>query len=121
MKKLTGFTIAFVLLAALCFALTGNLSGRWAGNVKLPDSSIFELKYTLKADSGKVTGTALTPAGEVAVTDGMINGTDFSFNVPVPNGNAPHTGKLYGDSIKMHIVYYGKHLSATLLRIKVAY
>jgi hypothetical protein len=47
----------------------------------------------------------------------MINGDDFSFNVPVPNGNAPHTGKLYADSITLHLVYEGQHLAATLKRV----
>lgn len=117
MKKIISITAICILLLTVGFVAAGNLTGKWTGPVKLPDNSIFQLVYNLKVDSSKVTGTALTPAGEVAITDGMINGDDFSFNVPVPNGNAPHTGKLYGDSIKMHLVYQGQHLAATLLRV----
>jgi hypothetical protein len=116
MRKTISTTAIFILLFTVCLAAVSNLNGKWAGPVKLPDDSIFQLVYNFKVDSGKLTGTALTPAGEVTITDGMINGDDFSFNVPVPNGNAPHTGKLYGDSIKMHLVYQGQHLAATLKR-----
>ena len=117
MKKIASITIAFVLILSVCFAAINSLTGKWAGPVILPGNKPFQLGYNFKVDSGKLTGTALTPAGEVIITDGMINGDDFSFNVPVPNGNAPHTGKLYADSIALHFVYEGQHLAATLKRV----
>lgn len=106
------------MFIAACFAAVADLTGAWIGTVKLPDAgnSNFSLRYVFKVDSGKLTGTAQMPQGEVNITDGMINGNEFSFNVPVPNGNAPHTGKFYGDSIALHIVYKGQHLQATLKR-----
>jgi hypothetical protein len=116
MKKLIVVTAAFVLTFGVCFAAINTLTGKWAGQVVLPGNQNFQLGYNFKVDSGKLTGTALTPAGEVNITDGMINGDDFSFNVPVPNGNAPHAGKLYADSIALHLVYQGQHLAATLKR-----
>jgi len=117
MKKKIGATAVFVLIFAVCFALADGITGKWAGMLKLPDNSTISLNYAFKADSDKLTGIAvMPPQGEVSITDGMINGNEFSFNVPVPNGNAPHTGKLYGDSIVLHIVYKGQHLQATLKR-----
>lgn len=116
MKKTIAITSIFLLIITICFAAVNNLTGKWAGQVMLPNNQPLPLSYNFKVDSGKLTGTALTPAGEVIITDGMINGNDFSFNVPVPNGNAPHTGKLYADSITLHIVYQGQHLGATLKR-----
>lgn len=111
------FAIApFLLLFVVCFTPVADITGKWTGVLKLADSSAFQLSYTFKVDSGKLTGTAHMPQCDANITDGMINGNDFSFNVPVPDGNAPHTGKIYPDSIKMHIVYKGQHLSTVLKR-----
>ena len=116
MKKKIYTTTAFMALFVVCFAVVADLNGKWTGSLKLPDNSIFQLNYTFKLDSGKLTGTAHMPQGDANITDGMVNGNDFSFNVTVPNGNAPHTGKFYGDSIVLHIVYQGEHLKTTLTR-----
>jgi len=116
MKKKIVATTALIVFFVVCFAAVNDINGKWTGMVKLPDNSTFELSYTFKVDSGKLTGTAHMPTCDASITDGMINGNDFSFNVPVPDGNAPHTGKLYPDSIKLHIVYRGEHLSAVLKR-----
>ena len=115
MKKKIFATVSLIMLMVICFAAAVDLNGKWTGSAKLaPDSSLLALSYNFKVDSGKLTGTAHMPQGDVNITDGMINGNDFSFNVPVPGGNAPHTGKLYQDSIKMHLVYKGQHLNTVL-------
>ncbi|WP_183557234.1 glycoside hydrolase [Mucilaginibacter sp. SP1R1] len=116
MKKKIFATAVLITCFVICFAAALDLNGKWIGILKLPDSTSFAVGYTFKVDSDKLTGTAHMPQGDVDITDGMINGSDFSFNVPVPDGNAPHTGKLYQDSIKMHIVYKGQHLAAVLKR-----
>jgi hypothetical protein len=116
MKRKILTTVAFIVFFIVGFAVITDLTGKWTGILKLPDNSTFQLSYTFKVDSGKLTGTAHMPQGDTNITDGMINGNDFSFNVPVPDGNAPHTGKLYPDSIRLHIVYKGQHLSALLQR-----
>ncbi|SDE26699.1 hypothetical protein SAMN05216464_10535 [Mucilaginibacter pineti] len=116
MKKKTFVTTLALLFFVVCYAVTIDISGKWTGILKMKDGHDMPLNYTFKVDSDKLTGTALTPQGEVKITDGMINGNDFSFNVPVPNGNAPHTGKIYADSLTLHIVYKGEHLAATLKR-----
>lgn len=116
MKKKMFAIAPFLLFFAVCFTPVTDINGKWTGVLKLADSSTFQLNYTFKVDSGKLTGTAHMPQCDANITDGMINGNDFSFNVPVPDGNAPHTGKIYPDSIKLHIVYKGQHLSAVLKR-----
>ncbi|WPU96025.1 hypothetical protein SNE25_10890 [Mucilaginibacter sabulilitoris] len=116
MKKKMFAIAPFLLFFVVCFAPISDINGKWTGVLNLPDSSTFQLNYTFKVDSGKLTGTAHMPQCDANITDGMINGNDFSFNVPVPDGNAPHTGKIYPDSIKLHIVYKGQHLSAILKR-----
>ena len=116
MKKKMMATAVMVICVMICFAAVININGKWTGALKLPNNTTFLLNYTFKVDSDKLTGTAHMPEGDVQITDGMINGSDFSFNVPVPDGNAPHTGKIYTDSIQMHIVYKGEHLSTVLKR-----
>ncbi|WP_419699342.1 hypothetical protein [Mucilaginibacter sp. NFX135] len=116
MKRKIFATAAMVICFMICFAAVMDINGKWTGTLKLPNKTTFQLNYTFKVDSDKLTGMAHMPEGDVQITDGMINGGDFSFNVPVPDGNAPHTGKIYPDSIQMHIVYKGEHLSTVLKR-----
>ncbi|AYL94112.1 hypothetical protein [Mucilaginibacter celer] len=116
MKKEFLIVSAFVILAAFSFISMANINGKWTGALKLPGDGDFPLSYTFKVDSGKLTGTAHAPQGDVAITDGMINGDNFSFSIPVPGGTSPHTGKVYQDSLSMNLVYKGQHLHATLVR-----
>jgi len=116
MKKKIFATATMAICVMICFAAAIDINGKWTGTLKLPNHTTFLLSYTFKVDSDKLTGTAHMPEGDVQITDGMINGSDFSFNVPVPDGNAPHTGKIYLDSIQMHIVYKGEHLNTVLKR-----
>lgn len=118
MKKEFLVISAFVIITAFSFISMADINGRWIGSLKLPGDDHFPLSYTFKVDSGKLTGTAHAPQGDVAITDGMINGDNFSFSIPVPGGSSPHTGKVYADSIGMDLVYKGQHLHATLKRDK---
>ncbi|PWK79744.1 hypothetical protein LX99_00204 [Mucilaginibacter oryzae] len=116
MKKEFLIVCAFVAITAFSFISMANINGKWTGALKLPDDSDFPLSYTFKVDSGRLTGTAHAPQGDVTITDGMINGDNFSFSIPVPGGTSPHTGKVYQDSLSMNLVYKGQHLHATLVR-----
>jgi hypothetical protein len=120
MKKTFFTTTALLCCFVVCFAaaIITDLSGKWTGSVKTPDGNEFPLTYTLKADSGKLTGTASSPQGDVAITDGKTNGTDFSFNVSVNGADVKHSGKYYtgADTIGLDIDYEGMKMHSTLKR-----
>jgi len=102
----------------ICFAIATDLAGKWTGTLKAPDGNEYPLTYTFKTDSGKLTGTGTSPQGEVAITDGKLNGTDFTFNIGVNGMDIKNTGKYYpaGDSIGLDIDFNGMKFHATLKR-----
>lgn len=103
----------------VCFAIAANLAGKWTGTLKTPDGNEFPLTYTFKTDSGKLTGIASSPQGDVAITEGkLITATDFTFNLSVNGSDIKHTGKFYpdADSIGMDIDFMGNKMHTTLKR-----
>ena len=118
MKRKFITTTALLCCFMVCFAMVADLSGKWKGMLKTPDGNEFPLSYTLKLDSGKVTGIASSPQGEVNITNGKSDGTTFSFNILVDGTDVKHSGTYYptADSIGLDIDYNGMKMHSTLLR-----
>jgi hypothetical protein len=104
----------------VCFAFVADLNGKWTGTLKAPDGNDYPLNYTFKVDGGKLTGTGDAPQGSVELTDGKVNGNDFSFTMPANGVDIKSTGKFYpeADSIGMDIDYNGIKMHSTLKRGK---
>jgi hypothetical protein len=108
-------------LLACCFliviAIADGLNGKWAGAISMGGNDI-PLTYTLKADSGKITGTAENPQGESPILNGIVKGDSVFFSVSVNGMDVPHKGKYYAaaDSISLNINYDGNLLHTTLKR-----
>ncbi|HEY9004350.1 MAG TPA: hypothetical protein VIM89_23540 [Mucilaginibacter sp.] len=117
MKRKLFYPIAlvccFVVFAAFVVA---DLSGKWAGVLKLPDGNELQVTYDFKVDGDKLTGTAESPAGQVTVDDGKINGDTFTFKVTVDGNEYPHSGKLYADSCGLDIDFGAQKIHTTLKR-----
>ena len=119
MKRKIFTTTALVCCFMVCFAMVADLAGKWTGTLKTPDGNEFPLTYTFKTDSGKLTGIASSPQGDVPITDGkLISATDFTFSVAVNGTDIKHTGKFYpaADSVGMDIDFNGMKMHATLKR-----
>lgn len=119
MKKRILTTAALVCLMLAAFAFAAGIAGKWTGTLKTPDGNEFPLTYTFKTDSGKLTGMASSPQGEVAIANGqMTSATDFTFTVPVNGDDIKHTGKYYpdADSIGMDVEAMGAKMHMTLKR-----
>lgn len=118
MKRKIFTTIALVCFAIVCFAFVADLNGKWTGSLHAPDGNDYPLSYTFKVDGDKLTGTGDSPQGSVAITDGKVNGTDFSFNIDVNGVTVKNTGKLYeaADSCALDMDYQGMKMHATLKR-----
>lgn len=115
MKKKIVTTALLVSCFMICLAAIADLNGKWAGKVNV-DGTDYPLLYNLKADGAKLTGTALTPDGDVQITDGKINGSDFSFNAATGDLVIAHTGKLYADSVALDLDISGTKYHAVLKR-----
>ncbi|MDB5136701.1 MAG: hypothetical protein JWP37_3304 [Mucilaginibacter sp.] len=119
MKRKLFTTAALVCCFAICLAAAiADLTGKWTGNLKMEGQDDFPLSYTFKVDGNKLTGSAHTPDGEVDITDGKINGNDFTFSVPIHDGNVLHAGKYYTDSVGMDITINSTKFHSTLIRSK---
>ncbi len=117
MKKKIFTTVTLVCCIMFCFAMAAGLSGKWSGSISMGGNDI-PLTYTLKADSGKITGTAENPQGEAPITGGIIKGDSIFFSLNVNGMDVPHNGKYYAaaDSISLNINYDGTKLHTTLKR-----
>ncbi len=84
-----------------------GLDGKWEGSVSVgPEPPPMVLTYKFKTDGGKLTGTTGSDSGgESRISDGKIDGTDFSFTVNVRSAfggmKINYTGIFYGDMIKL--------------------
>jgi len=118
MKRRIFTTVALVCCFMICFAIAADTAGKWAGTLTAPDGNQYPLTYTFKTDSGKLTGTGSSPEGDVAITNGKLNGNDFTFTIGVGGVDIINTGKYYptGDSIGLNIDYNGMKFHSTLKR-----
>jgi hypothetical protein len=81
-----------------------DVTGKWIGQVPGRGGQIRETTFNFKADGDKLTGTVSGPQGDVALSDGKVQGDDVSFNVVMNfQGNEvkiTFKGKASGDEIK---------------------
>jgi hypothetical protein len=110
MKRI--FIPILLVFLFISFSEGADLTGIWSGKV----GDNLEVNLNLKADGKKLTGTINTAYGEEPITDGKINGNDFSFNVKANGGVIPYKGKRAGDKIEISLVYQGKEMKGTLTR-----
>ncbi|MGH9344799.1 MAG: hypothetical protein ACRD19_13700 [Terriglobia bacterium] len=96
------------LLAGLLIAtfavvsLAADLNGRWEGTFSTPNGDI-QLTFNFKVDGAKLTGTVETPNGDTPISDGTVNGDNFSFKVQVGDSEITHEGTISGDTIQMKV------------------
>lgn len=93
----------FVFTAMILSALTSmaaGIDGKWKASMEGPDGKM-EIIFTFKVNDNILTGTVSTPMGEMPISNGKINGKEFSFDIDMGGNPMPHKGILDGDVIKM--------------------
>ncbi|WP_347158069.1 TonB-dependent receptor domain-containing protein [Pontibacter chitinilyticus] len=93
-------------------ATTNSLTGRWQG--KMGER---ELTLDLVADSTTLTGTVQTPMGQLPVTNGVIAGNTFSFNLVFNGNTVPYKGSIAGDQLLLTADFMGRQVEGTLVRM----
>jgi hypothetical protein len=99
-----GTTFLSLLLASAAWA--ADVTGTWKGDLATRDGDTFSLTYTFKQNGAKLTGTVLTPHGEVPIDNGSVAGDKVSFSVKVDvNGGTVFLseGAIHGDEIALKI------------------
>lgn len=93
--------VLMVFGARSVFAAT-DMTGSWTGQMQSPDGNGFSLTFVFKQDGAKLTGTVAGPQGDpIAISNGKVDGDNFSFTVSFNGTTITHTGTITGDEIKM--------------------
>ena len=79
MKRLVLLCAAVVLVVATASA--ADVSGKWTAQVPGRGGETRETTFTFKAAGMKLTGTMSGQQGEMAISDGKIDGDNISFSV----------------------------------------
>jgi hypothetical protein len=116
MKKKMITTALLLFCFFVSFATIENLNGKWTGLLKTDQRDECPLVYNFKISGDQLTGTAITPKGDMPINDGTIKGNAFTFNVIVNNMEIDHSGKFYGDSVGVDISLGEAKSHATLTR-----
>ena len=93
------------LLALLTAASAADLSGKWKGDMKMPDGGSLGINFNFHVDGEKLTGTVANTYGEEQITEGSVKGDDISFIVMAGGGQFKLTykGKVAGEELKFHV------------------
>ena len=92
----------FIALFSVFTSQAEGIAGKWKTSVESPQGSM-EMTFTFNVDGEKLTGSISTPMGEVEISNGKINGNEFSFDIDMMGNTMPHKGKLEGDVIKLKV------------------
>ena len=73
-----------------------KINGKWVGNVSGPQGDM-ELTFTFKVDGDTLTGTDSSSIGVIELTNGVVNGNDFSFDIDLQGMKIDHKCKYLDD------------------------
>ena len=103
--KIYRFTsLVFILLLAAVAAFAADVSGKWVAQVPGRGGETREATFTFKVDGNQLTGSVSGRRGDVAISDGKIDGDDISFSQVMEFGGNQvkllYKGKVSGSEIK---------------------
>jgi len=99
------FVLGVILLIALASASAADLSGRWKGDMKMPDGGNLEINFNFQVNGEKLTGTVTNTYGEEQITEGSVKGDAISFIILAGGGQFKliYKGKIVGDELKFNV------------------
>lgn len=100
-KKFLLSVVVIILGAFVCNA--AEIDGKWKASVEGPDGNM-EIVFSFKAEGNLLTGSVTSPMGEMPISNGKIEGNEFSFDMDMNGTAVLHKGKVEGDTINMKVV-----------------
>lgn len=73
-----------------------KIDGKWIGKVNNPQGEM-EITFTFVVDGSKLTGKNSSMMGDINLTNGTVNGSDFSFDVEMEGMKIVHNCKYLDD------------------------
>ena len=96
-----------------------KIDGKWIGMVSGPQGEM-ELTFTFKVEGDTLTGTDSSSIGVIDLTNGVVNGNDFSFDVDLNGMKISHNCKYLGnDTIDMVADVMDQKINMKLTRVNV--
>ena len=92
----------FITIITVLAGQAEGIGGKWKTSMESPQGSM-ELTFVFKVDGAKLTGTVSSPMGDIEISNGKVNGNEFSFDIDVMGNTMPHKGKLDGEVIKLKV------------------
>ncbi|CAN5326463.1 hypothetical protein BH23BAC1_BH23BAC1_46200 [soil metagenome] len=103
--------IIFFFVSSLAYAAA--IDGGWHGKTDRT-----EMLLNFKTEGKKLTGIMYTSGADHPITDGKVNGSDFSFSITSNNNKIPVKGKIEGDQISLTLAYPDKPSTGLLNRVE---
>ncbi|HWQ53168.1 MAG TPA: hypothetical protein VN442_05750 [Bryobacteraceae bacterium] len=67
-------------------AAASGIAGKWKAYAKAESGREYNVELNLATDNDKVTGSLIAPEGDVSITDGKLDGDQFSFRLLLDEG-----------------------------------
>lgn len=91
-----------LILSFAAVSLAADLNGRWEGTISTPNGDV-QLAFNLKVEGTALTGSVETPNGEVPISEGKVNGDQFSFKTHAGDSDIDHQGTVSGDTMQVKV------------------
>jgi hypothetical protein len=94
-----------------------KIDGKWIGKTSSPQGEM-EITFTFIVDGDKLTGKNSSAMGEIDLTNGVVNGNEFSFDVDLQGMKIVHNCiYLDDDSIDVKAVVMDQEMPMKLSRV----
>lgn len=95
------FITTFLLIFGAIAVFATDISGKWKGKVPGPDGADMELTFVFKVDGSTLTGTVGSEMGEIAISQGKVNGEEFDYVLDMNGMIIKNKGKVAGEDLKI--------------------
>ncbi|MEO7143355.1 MAG: glycoside hydrolase family 27 protein [Bryobacteraceae bacterium] len=110
------------VLAQMAFA--ADLTGRWVAEAHTPTGEKRDTVIALKADGGQLTGYLETRNRPAAISDGKVNGDEFSFDIVRESfgeeTRTHYTGRVTADGLALTMPGFGGRPGRELMAKRVS-
>lgn len=84
-------------------SIAQGINGKWQTSIEGPNGKV-EITYNLKVDGIVLTGFISSEMGNMAISNGKVDGKEFSFDIDFNGNTMPFKGTEDGDVIKIKMV-----------------
>jgi len=102
MVRGTVLTFGLLLFSAGVSLAAADLNGRWEGAINAGNGDV-QLVFQFKVDGAVLTGSVETPQGSADISEGKVDGDNFSFKTHFQDAEINHQGTISGDSIQLKV------------------